>query len=307
MNSISQSSRLIDVPGVRVGRYTDNVARTGVTAVIFGKSSIASVHVAGGAPGSQETDLLDPSCVVGGVDAIMLTGGSAFGLSAAAGVRKYLEERGRGFTVGPHRVPIVPAAVIFDLSEGQPVKPGPEEGYKACVDSEKPSRDEGFVGAGTGATVGKYMGIENRARGGLASRSVIAEDGVSIGALMVVNSYGAVLDSSTGRIIAGPKDGRGDFVSYFDAPPIQPGFGSTAIGVVVTDCLLTKADAKRVAVMAHDGLARAVIPCHTPYDGDMIFVVSTGERHMEIARIGAWAARLVEACVVGAVRGGARG
>jgi L-aminopeptidase/D-esterase-like protein len=307
MNPPLQSSHISDVPGVRVGHYTDNVARTGVTAVIFGKSSTASVHVAGGAPGSQETDLLDPSCIVGGVDAIVLTGGSAFGLSTSGGVRKYLEERGRGFAVGPHRVPIVPTAVIFDLSEGEPVKPGPDEGYKACVDSEKPSRNEGFVGAGTGATVGKYMGIENRARGGLASRSVITEDGVSIGALMVVNSYGAVVDSSTGRIIAGPRNGKGDFVSYFDAPPIPPGFGSTAIGVVVTDCFLTKADAKRVAVMAHDGLARAVNPCHTPYDGDMIFVVSTGDRLMETARLGAWAAKLVEACVVGAVTGAQRG
>lgn len=301
MNLPDPFSRLIDVPGVRVGHYTDNASRTGVTAVIFGKSSIASVHVAGGAPGSQETDLLDPSCIVGGVDAIVLTGGSAFGLSTAGGARKYLEERGRGFPVGPHRVPIVPAAVIFDLSEGEPAKPGPEEGYKACVDSEKPSRDEGFVGAGTGATVGKYMGIENRARGGLASRSVIAEYGVSIGALMVVNSYGAIVDSSTGQIIAGPRSGDGDFVSYFDAPAIPPGFGSTAIGVVVTDCLLTKADAKRVAVMAHDGLARAVNPCHTPYDGDMIFVVSTGDKRMETARLGAWAARLVEACVVASI------
>ncbi|MBF0290597.1 MAG: P1 family peptidase [Nitrospinae bacterium] len=303
MNPASQSSRLVDVSGVRVGHYTDAIARTGVTAVIFDKSSIASVHVAGGAPGSQETDLLDPSCVVGGVDAIVLTGGSAFGLSTAAGARKYLEERGRGFPVGPHRVPIVPAAVIFDLSEGEPVKPGPDEGYKACADSEKPARDEGFVGAGAGATVGKYMGIENRSRGGLASRSVVVEGGVSIGALMVVNSYGAIVDSGSGRIIAGPKDASGNFVSYLDSPAIAPSFGNTAIGVVVTDCLLTKADAKRVAVMAHDGLARAVNPCHTPYDGDMIFVVSTGERRMETARLGAWAALLVEACVVGAVRG----
>lgn len=306
MNLPDPASRLSDVPGVRVGHYTDTIARTGVTAALFGKSSIASVHVAGGAPGSQETDLLDPSCVAGGVDAIILTGGSAFGLSTAGGARKYLEERGRGFPVGPHRVPIVPAAVIFDLSEGEPVRPGPDEGYKACVDSEKPSRDEGFVGAGTGATVGKYMGIENRARGGLASRSVIVEDGVSIGALMVVNSYGAVVNPSTGRIIAGPKNANGDFVSYFDAPTVPPAFGNTAIGVVVTDCLLTKADAKRVAVMAHDGLARAVVPCHTPYDGDMIFVVSTGDKRMETARLGAWAARIVEACVVGAVTGAGR-
>lgn len=298
----SSSSRLASVPGVRVGHYTDKIARTGVTAIIFDRQSTASVHVAGGAPGSQETDLLEPSCIVGGVDGIILTGGSAFGLATAGGARKYLEERGRGFAVGPHRVPIVPAAVIFDLAEGQPIKPGPEEGYKACQDSERAQFAEGSVGAGCGATVGKYMGIQNKARGGLASRSAVVDDGVSVGALMVVNSYGAVVDSSTGRVIAGPKNERGEFVSYFDAPAIPPSFGNTAIGVVVTDCMLTKAEAKRVAVMAHDGLARAVVPCHTPYDGDMIFVVSTGDKRMETARLGAWAARMVEACVAGAVK-----
>jgi L-aminopeptidase/D-esterase-like protein len=145
------------------------------------------------------------------------------------------------------------------------------------------------------------MGLQNKARGGLASRSAVVDNGVSIGALMVVNSYGAIVNPSTGRIIAGPKNGKGEFVSYFDAPAVPPSFGNTAIGVVVTDCGLTKAEAKRVAVMAHDGLSRAVAPCHTPYDGDMIFVVSTGDKKMETARLGAWAARMVEACVLGAV------
>jgi len=259
------------------------------------------VHVAGGAPGSQETDLLDPSCIAPGIDAIVLAGGSAFGLEAASGAREYLEEKGRGFRASGTRVPIVPAAVIFDLATGDgSVRPGAREGYSACVASEHPDRREGLVGAGAGATVGKYMGLDKCSAGGLASRSVLADDEISIGALMVANCYGSVIDPQTATTVAGPG-GAEDSHGYLASKTTPPSFGATAVGVVVTDTGLSKADAKRVAIMAHDGLARAVSPAHTPYDGDMIFVVSTGDKQMEIARLGAWAAYMVERTIIAAV------
>jgi len=297
------SSRLSDVDGVRLGHWTDRLARTGCTVVMFDRQRPASVHVAGGAPGTQETDLLDPSCLVGGVDAILLAGGSAFGLEAASGVRAYLESKQRGFRAGAALVPIVPAAVIFDLGVGDAIKrPGKDEGFAACLDAEKAGRGEGAVGAGTGATVGKYLGPDSHANGGVASRCMEIGGGARIGAVMVANCYGAVIDPARGgRVIAGPVDGDGARTGYFDDAWPAPAFGATAIGVVVTDARLTKADARRVAIMAHDGLARCVVPSHTPYDGDAIFVVSTGAKELEIARLGAWAAFMVERAMIAAV------
>ncbi|MBI5816583.1 MAG: P1 family peptidase [Nitrospinae bacterium] len=291
------------MPGVRIGHWSSETCATGCTAVVFEKSSPASVHVAGGAPGSQETDLLEPSRLVAGVDAIVLTGGSAFGLAAAAGARRYLEEKGRGFSAGGIKVPIVPAAVIFDLVEGSGGKrPGPDEGYAACVASERQDFRDGRIGAGTGATVGKYMGLDKRSPGGLACRMVTMEDGVTAGAVMVVNCYGAVTDPQSGKIIAGPRDEKGGFIPYLGSSAPSPDFGNTVIGVVFTDAALTKAELQRTAVMAHDGIARAVNPSHTPYDGDMIFAVSVGERKGDVCRIGAWFSKLVEECVAGAVK-----
>ncbi len=302
MIRFNSDMRLIDLPGVSVGHYSDSIAQTGCTVVMFDKSSTASVCVTGGAPGTQETDLLDPSCLVAGVDAILLTGGSAFGLEAAGGVRRYLEEKGRGFNAAGKLVPIVPAAVIFDLATGDgAIRPGLKEGYKACLNSESPSREEGPVGAGTGACVGKYMGLDKCAKGGLASRVLTMKSGVSVGAIMVANCYGAVTDPRSGKMIAGPKGDTGEPVHYLEAEPPEPQFGSTAIGVVVTDAYLSKADAKRVAIMAQDGLARTVAPSHTPYDGDTIFVVSTGEKKESVSKIGAFSAYLVEQCMVAAV------
>ncbi|MGK7344633.1 MAG: P1 family peptidase [Candidatus Nitrospinota bacterium M3_3B_026] len=303
MSRIAPDSRLADVPGVKVGHWTDRRAGTGATVVTFDRLSPASVHVAGGAPGSQETELLDPSRSVPGVDAILLAGGSAFGLAAADGARRYLEERGRGFKVGSYTVPIVPAAVIFDLAVGDgAVRPGPEAGYAACENAESGGRHEGDVGAGAGARVAKYMGMEKSLPGGLASRSVRLEDGTMVGALMVVNAFGAIVDPATGDVIAAPRGADGKTVDYISSKVSPPSFGNTCAGVVVTDAALTKAEAKRVSVMASAGLARAVTPAFTPYDGDMIFTVSTGSGRAGTARVGAWAARLVEECVTAAVR-----
>lgn len=305
MRVIDPASRLSGMAGVSVGHWSDHEAMTGCTVVMFEKSSTASVHVAGGAPGSQETDLLDPSCLVAGVDAVFLTGGSAFGLAAASGVRRYLEEIGRGFKAGGHMIPIVPAAVIFDLAVGDgSVRPGPDEGYAACVAAESRDAVEGAIGAGTGARVAKYLGPDKSAPGGLASRFAVTENGASVGALMVVNSYGAVVNHKTGEIVTAAAGDNGAPQNYLDAPPMRPDFGATCIGVIVTDAALSKADLKRVAIMAHDGLARTIVPAHTPYDGDMIFAVSTGAIEADVSRVGAWAAELVAECIVTAVGGG---
>ncbi len=294
-----------DMPGVKVGHWSDGDAKTGCTVILFDKSSVASVHVSGGAPGSSETDLLDPSCLVTSVDAILLAGGSAFGLQACAGVRRYLEEKGRGFNAGGHLVPIVPAAVIFDLAFGDgSIRPGANEGYMACENAESSSMGEGAIGAGTGARVGKYMGMEKSAQGGFAVRGARLGDGILVGACMVANCYGAIVDPDTGKTVAGPVDKEGNYISYLLADPPPPPFGATAIGVVVTDARLSRADLKRVAIMAHDGLARSVYPSHTPFDGDMIFAVSVGDKKGDIAKIGAWAAKLVERSIVGAVTAG---
>lgn len=300
-----KTSRLSDVDSVQVGHWTDSAARTGCTVILFEKPAVASVHVSGGAPGSQETDLLEPSCLVGEINAVFLTGGSAFGLAASAGVRRWLEEKGRGFNAGGAIVPIVPSAVIFDLLTGDgSVRPGPGEGYAACEAAAGGDRREGAVGAGAGATVAKYLGRDRCLPGGLASRAMKVDGGVHMGALMVANCYGAVVDPETGKPLAAPAGEGGKPVRYLEASPAPPAFGATAIGLVVTDAALSKAEAKRVAIMAHDGLARCVSPSHTPYDGDMIFVVSTGDKKMEISRLGAWAAHMVEKATVAAVTSG---
>ena len=304
MITFDHSSRISDVDCVYVGHYTDPVAQTGCTVILFDKSCPAAVHVAGGAPGSSETDLLKSAALMEGIDAILLSGGSAYGLEAAGGVRRFLEEKGRGFPAGNFKVPIVPTAVIFDLATGDGKKrPGPEEGYKAIKNAfEGGSIEEGSIGAGTGARVAKYLGMDNSVRAGLASGSVTFDDGIKVGALMVSNCFGAIIDPVSGKTIAAPKREDGSAISYLESNAPSPKFGNTAIGVVVTNVALTKSEAKRVAIMAHDGLARVVTPSHTPYDGDTIFVVSTGDKKAEVAKVGAWAAELVAATIVATVK-----
>ncbi|MDH4184771.1 MAG: P1 family peptidase [Nitrospinota bacterium] len=294
------SSRLSWLPGVKVGHWTHPAGATGCTAIILDKLRPASVHVAGGAPGSQETDLLRPGMLVGALDAIMLSGGSAYGLDTAGGARRYLAEQERGFDAAGWKVPIVPAAIIFDLPTSGGVKPGAEEGYLACQAASLASPAEGLVGAGAGATVGKYLGRQSASPGGLASRAASLE-GVSIGALVVANCFGAVWDPVSNLMIAGPRDGSGRPLDYLASPPSPPAFGATALGVIVTDAHLDPASAMRVAMMAHDGWARCVRPSHTPYDGDLIFVVSTGDKKIELARLGAMAAWLIERTTLAAV------
>ena len=258
---------LAAVEGIRVGSWTDPDARTGCTIVLCPPGTVGSGEVRGGAPGTRETDLLRPGMLVHEVDAVLLTGGSAFGLAAADGVMRWLEERGRGFDTGVARVPIVPAAVLFDLGVGDAsARPGPGEGYAACeAASEDPA--EGMVGAGAGATVAKLHGPARARPGGLGTAS-ITEEGVTVAGLAAVNAFGEILDED-GDVLAGAVPGP-------EGEAISPWPTNTTIVAVATDAALSRERAHLLAVAGHDGLARAVRPAHTMWDGDTVFTLATG-------------------------------
>ena len=280
---------------------------------------MAAVDVRGGAPGTRETDLLRPGNLVKRIHAVLLAGGSAFGLDAAAGVMRYLEERGVGFPTPAGPVPIVVGAVLYDLSVGRAdVRPDAAAGYAACQAATGGRIPQGSVGAGTGATVGKALSPQRAVKGGIGSASELV-DGLSVGALVVVNSFGEVVDPDSGRVLAGPRDDKGGFLSTLDvlreaAPSaLFSAFtnsaeggcasGATTIGVVATDARLSRDQAYRLAVMAHDGLSRAVRPAHTPLDGDVLFALATGAAPapVDLTTLGALAARAVERAIVRAV------
>ena len=303
------NNAITDVPGIKVGHYTDKESATGCTVVLCEDGVVAGVDVRGSAPGTRETDSLRMASLVGRAHAVLLSGGSAFGLDAAGGVVRYLEERGFGFDVGVARVPIVPAAILFDLRIGSAkVRPGPEEGYKACLAASDGPVAEGSVGAGTGATVGKIMGPERVTKSGLGTASEKVGD-VTVGAVFAVNAFGDVVDPETGQVIAAPRDiEKGGFVSTVDvmkglreAKSAVP--ANTVIGVVATDASLGKEQVIKMAQMAHNGLARAIRPAHTMYDGDAIFALATGQQGQEdVTLIGSMAAELAAKAIVRAVR-----
>jgi L-aminopeptidase/D-esterase-like protein len=311
--SIPVERGLTAVPGLKVGHDTLADRPTGCTVVLAEEGAIAGVDVRGGAPGTRETDLLDPSHTVQRIHAVVLSGGSAFGLDAATGVVRFLEERGVGFDVGVAKVPIVSAAVLFDLAVGAMphIRPSAESGYHAARAANDAPVAEGNVGAGAGATVGKIAGATRGMKGGLGTASVALADGLIVAALVAVNAVGDVLDPETGRIVAGVRtvDGR----ALADArrllrsggfkPFARPG-EHTTIGVVATNATLDKARARKVAQMAQDGFARAIVPAHTPLDGDTIFALATGTLPGEpdVMTIGALAAEVMAAAVVRAVR-----
>jgi len=261
-----------DVPGVWAGHWTGE--GTGVTVLAFRDGSIGSCEVRGGAPASRETELLQPGRTVERIDAIVLTGGSAFGLAAADGVLRALAEHGRGFPTRGGPVPIVPAAAIYDLVESNNEPPGPEEGRMALAAAGRPIDDAplalGRVGAGTGAMIGKWRGAEYAVPGGVGSASA-SEGDVVVGALAVVNALGDVIGAD-GRILAGSTapDGTLGF------PHVEP-FEHTTLVVIATNARLTKQECRLMSESAHDGLARAIHPTHTRHDGDVAFAVSTGE------------------------------
>ena len=299
---------ITDVSGIKVGHYTDKKAVTGCTVVLCEGGAVAGVDVSGSSPGTRETDLLRPGNLVEKVQAIVLSGGSAFGLDAAAGVMKYLEERGFGYETSAGRVPIVPAAIIFDLNIGDSgIRPGANEGYQACLAATDGKVTEGCVGAGTGATVGKILGLERAVKSGLGTASQKIAGDVVVAALVVVNAVGDVIEPGTGNVMAGPRrpDGRG-FLSTSQLwkggfKEVVPPF-NTVIGVVATDARLSKAEANRLAHVAQVGIARTIDPCHTMYDGDALFALSLGEKEADLSALGAAAAEVVAKAIVRAIQ-----
>ena len=299
---------LTDVPGVTVGHFTDTRRPTGCTVVLVEDGAACGVDVRGGAPGTRETELLDPVNMVPVVHGILLSGGSAFGLDAASGVMRHLEERGRGFAAGPARVPIVPAAVLFDLAVGDGrIRPDAAAGYAAARAATSGPVAEGSVGAGAGATVGKLWGMEHAMKGGVGTASIRLADGLVVAALVAVNAVGDIVDPADGRLVAGARtpEGRlrGSMRSLLagETPPALQG-SNTTLGVVATNASLTKAQATRVATMAHDGLARAIQPVHTPWDGDTLFALGAGSRSVSELLVGALAAEATARATLRAVR-----
>ena len=311
MNEPVLRDAITDVAGLTVGHFTHTKRATGCTVVMCPQGAVAGVDVRGGAPGTRETDLLAPENLVDRVHAIVLAGGSAFGLDAAGGVMRWLEERGHGFAVGNARVPIVPAAVLFDLWQGDlSIRPDADAGYAACEAASAAKPAEGNVGAGAGASVGKLFGIERAMKGGIGSAS-IRVGGVTVAALVAVNATGDVIDPANGRVLAGARtaaDSR-EFVHAAAALArgelplrLQAGMATT-VGVVATDAQLDKTQCRKLASMAHDGLARSINPIHTPFDGDTLFALATGATGMpgNLALIGALAAEVTARAVLSAI------
>ena len=313
---------LTAVPGVLVGHHTLTQRPTGCTVIVAENGAVGGVDVRGGAPGTRETELLDPVNLVETVNAIVLSGGSAFGLDAAAGAVRWLEEHGHGYDTGVAKVPIVPAAILFDLGVGDAsIRPGADCGYKAAEAASSAPVVEGNVGAGAGATIGKLAGRGRAMKGGLGSEDLRFEDGLVVAALAAVNAVGSVIDPANGSVVAGVRsedgsrilhptstlldgglDGRLDDAS--DGPsPVE----STTLVVVATNARLTKAQATKIAQMAHDGLARTIVPVHSPFDGDIVFVLGTGSwspesETVDVLRLGSLAAEATAQAVLRAVR-----
>ena len=302
---------LTDVAGLSVGHYTHPGRATGCSVVLCPDGAVAGVDVRGGAPGTRETDLLAPENLVDRVHAVLLSGGSAFGLDAAGGVMRWLEEHGHGFAVGSVRVPIVPAAVLFDLWHGDlSIRPDAAAGYAACAAASAASPAQGNVGAGAGATVGKLFGIERAMKGGIGSASIRVGN-ITVAALVAVNATGDVIDPADGSVLAGARTSAGSHHLLHSAAALirgelpqrlQAGMATT-IGVIATDAVLDKAQCRKLAGMAHDGLARCINPAHTPVDGDTLFALATGASGQpgNLTLIGALAAEATARAVVSAI------
>jgi L-aminopeptidase/D-esterase-like protein len=299
---------ITDVQGIRVGHWTDLEAATGCTVVLCGQGAVPGVDVRGAAPGTHETDLLRPGYALGTLHAVLLTGGSVFGLAATAGVVRWCEEHGVGITFGRQRIPVVSGAVVFDLNTGRAdVRPTADSGYQAVSAASGGPVAEGSVGAGTGATVAKLLGADRALKGGIGSASEAFGEGLLVGAVVAVNAVGDIIDSRDGSIVAGPRGDGGAFLNTTEA--LRRGLrrspeGNTTIGVVATNARLTKEQTNRLAAVAHDGFARAIRPVHTSADGDTVFVMATGERDIAQSRITALetlAALATERAIVKAV------
>jgi L-aminopeptidase/D-esterase-like protein len=299
---------ITDVPGIRVGHAGNIEAMTGCTVVLCEEGAVGGVEIRGSATGTRQLDSLYPVHVVPQIQGVFLTGGSSFGLDAVGGVMRYLEEKGKGFDVGVTRVPIVPAAVIFDLSIGDyRVRPDAAMAHQACLQASAQAVEEGSVGVGTGATVGKLFGQPRACKGGVGTASLEGKSGVVVGALVAVNALGDVLDERTGEILAGLRDEKGTgFTSTTELLRQgvwhgrfgQPYRGNTTIGVIATNCALNREDAIKVAQMTHNGLARVITPINTTFDGDIVFALSVGQHTGDVNHVGA----LAEAAIMEAVK-----
>ncbi|PYV41191.1 MAG: peptidase S58 [Acidobacteria bacterium] len=312
--ALAPAGSICDVGGIKIGHYTDPRRPTGCTVILAEAGATAGVDVRGSAPGTRETDLLNPLNTVEKVHAILLAGGSAFGLEAASGVMQYLEERGIGYATRVAKVPIVPAAILFDLELGDSkVRPDKQAGYQACKNARPDSCVEGNFGAGAGATVGKLFGFERAMKSGIGTASMKAGS-VIVGAIVAVNSAGDVIDPQKGRILAGARGSDGktplnsmEQIRQGKLDILKSSGENTTIGVVATNVALSKSQINKIAQMAHDGLARAINPVHTPVDGDALFALSTNTsshpsgRLAELIRIGSLAADTVTRAVCRAV------
>lgn len=310
---------ITDVPGIVVGHADDVQAMTGCTVVLCTEGAVGGVDQRGGAPGTRETDLLRPSHLVQKVHAVLLAGGSAYGLDAAAGVMRYLEERDIGHDTTIAKVPIVPAAILFDLGMGRAdIRPDAAMGYLACQNASPNCPREGNAGAGMGASVGKILGMVGAMKSGIGSASADLGGGIVVGAIMAVNSLGDVIDSLTGEILAGARPakvgpitigGDGPFANTLAAMKSMVGKtalrfaakSNTVIGVVATNAQLDKEEVNKVAQMAQDGVARTVRPAHTMYDGDTLIALATGRKKADVNLIGAYGAEIVARAIVNAV------
>jgi L-aminopeptidase/D-esterase-like protein len=299
------------VDGVKVGHYTLTERPTGCTVVLVEAGAVGGVDVRGSSPGTRETDLLNPVNKIEQVHAVVLSGGSAFGLDTASGVMRYLEEKGVGFDARVAKVPIVPAAILFDLGVGDPkIRPSADCGYRAATAATAGPVPEGNVGAGAGATVGKLAGPGRSMKAGTGTAAITLPDGLTVAALVAVNAVGDIIDPSTGKVIAGMRteDGKSlaDARTFIKTGALQKARAgqNTTIGVVATNARLTKTQATKVAQMAHDGFARAISPAHTPFDGDTIFALATGTQQgaVDLLTVGALAADVMAEAIVRAAR-----
>ena len=317
---MKRKNAITDVRGIEVGHAQDDQALTGCTVILCRKGAAAGVDVRGGAPGTRETDLLNPINLVEKIHAIVLAGGSAFGLEAATGVMRFLEENKIGFNTGAANVPIVPSAILYDLNLGRAdVRPDLAMGYRAAASASSDAPAEGNVGAGTGASVGKMLGPKLAMKSGLGTASADIGGGIVVGAIVAVNAFGDVIDPETGTIMAGLRSGKvgpmriGKKNHFADTlitmkNPVGRGIlglasrTNTVIGVVATNAKLTKAQATKVAQMAQDGFARTIRPAHTMLDGDVIFALSTGSRKTDVSTVGAYAAEVMAEAILRAVK-----
>jgi len=312
---IKDQGSITDIPGILVGHAQDYEAVTGCSVILCEAGAVGGIDQRGGAPGTRETDALQPMHLVQKVHAILLTGGSAFGLDAASGVVRYLEEKQVGFDVGVAHVPIVPAAVLFDLNIGSAKRrPDAAMGYQACLNATSDHPEEGSIGAGTGASVGKILGISNATKSGIGTASIVIREGLLVAAIVAVNALGDVIDPRNSRIIAGTRlpatkeskafaDTLKVMKEIASANPIKFGTShNTVIGVVATNAMMDKEEINKVAQMAQDGLARCIRPAHTMLDGDTIFALSLGDEAADVNTIGSFAAEVFSMAIERAVQ-----